>query len=106
VATHDPAKVLTDLAVSLGLGGDCLADVAVLRAEPDLFGLVASDPTVSRLVDRLGRVRSAIAATHCANAVFRVGAGCRPGIVADISHSFSGLLGSQTVLLISDELIR
>ena len=28
LATHDPAKVLTDLAVSLALGGDCLADVA------------------------------------------------------------------------------
>lgn len=53
-ATHDPAKVLTDLAVGLALGGDCLADVGLLRAEPDLFGQVASDPTVSRAVDRLG----------------------------------------------------
>jgi hypothetical protein len=33
-AVHDPAKVLLDLAVALGLGGDCLADVALLRAEP------------------------------------------------------------------------
>jgi hypothetical protein len=53
LATHDPAKVLADLAVSLALGGDCLADVAVLRAEPELFGLVASDPTVSRAINRL-----------------------------------------------------
>ncbi|MCK9921373.1 IS1380 family transposase [Frankia sp. AgPm24] len=52
-ATHDPAKVLLDLAVSLALGGDCLADIALLRAEPELFGLVASDPTVSRALDRL-----------------------------------------------------
>lgn len=52
-AVHDPGKVLLDLAVSLALGGDCLADVAVLRAQPALFGPVASDPTVSRLVDRL-----------------------------------------------------
>ncbi len=35
------------------MGGDCLADVAVLRAEPGVFGPVASDPTVSRLVDIL-----------------------------------------------------
>ena len=33
-AVHDPAKVLLDLAVSLALGGDCLADIAVLREQP------------------------------------------------------------------------
>jgi len=49
-AVHDPGKVLVDLAVAVALGGDCLADVAVVRAQPDLFGDVASDPTVSRLV--------------------------------------------------------
>lgn len=50
---HDPAKVVLDLAVTLALGGDCLADVAVLRAEPSVYGPVASDPTVSRVIDRL-----------------------------------------------------
>src|SRR6202167_3818327 len=52
-AVHDPGKIITDLAVALALGGDCLADIAVLRAEPGLHGLVASDPVVSRLVTRL-----------------------------------------------------
>ena len=52
-AVHDPAKVLLDLAVGLALGGDCLADVAILRAEPGVYGRVASDPTVSRTVDVL-----------------------------------------------------
>ena len=52
-AVHDPAKVVTDLAVSLGLGGDCLADIAVLRGQPELYGRVASDPTVSRTIDAL-----------------------------------------------------
>jgi hypothetical protein len=52
-AVHDPAKVLTDLAVTLAVGGDCLADVALLRAEPGVYGPVASDPTVSRVIDRL-----------------------------------------------------
>jgi hypothetical protein len=47
-AVHDPAKVVSDLAVTLAVGGDSLADVAVLRAEPGLYGRVASDPTVSR----------------------------------------------------------
>jgi hypothetical protein len=37
----------------LALVGDCLADVALLRAEPALFGPVASDPVVSRLIARL-----------------------------------------------------
>jgi len=41
---HDPAKVLLDLAVTLALGGDCLADVAVLRAEPGVYSVVASHP--------------------------------------------------------------
>jgi hypothetical protein len=39
--------------VTLALGGDCLADIAMLRAEPGLFGPVASDPVVSRLVSGL-----------------------------------------------------
>ncbi|HEY6422260.1 MAG TPA: IS1380 family transposase [Pseudonocardiaceae bacterium] len=53
LAVHDPAKVVLDLAVTLALGGDCLADVAVLRGEPGLYGLVASDPTVSRTIAAL-----------------------------------------------------
>jgi hypothetical protein len=52
-AVHSPGKIITDLAVTLALGGDCLADVAMLRAQPELFGPVASDPVVSRLVTRL-----------------------------------------------------
>jgi hypothetical protein len=52
-ARHDPGKVLLDLAVSLAVGGDCLADLAQLRAAPEVFGPVASDPTVSRLIDTL-----------------------------------------------------
>jgi hypothetical protein len=52
-SVHGPGKIITDLAVTLALGGDCLADVAMLRAQPELFGPVASDPVVSRLVTRL-----------------------------------------------------
>jgi hypothetical protein len=48
-AVHDPGKILLDVALAVALGGDCLADVGVLRAEPAVFGQVASDPTVSRL---------------------------------------------------------
>ena len=54
LAIHDPGKILCDLAVSLATGGDCLSDLAELRAEPGIYGPVASDPTVSRLVGLLG----------------------------------------------------
>lgn len=54
-SVHDPGKTMLDLAVTLALGGDCLADVAVLRAQPEVFGAVASDPTVSRLIDTFAR---------------------------------------------------
>jgi hypothetical protein len=62
LAVHDPAKVLLDLALGLAVGGDCLADVAVLRAEPRVFGPVASDPTVSRTIDRLAQDATAVLA--------------------------------------------
>jgi hypothetical protein len=52
-AVHDPGKILTDLVMTLALGGDCLADAAVLRAQPGLHGPVASDPVISRLVTGL-----------------------------------------------------
>ena len=72
MAVHDPAKVLLDLAVALGLGGDCLADIAVLRAEPGVFGLVASDPTVSRTIDALAKdAPAALAAIRAARAAAR-----------------------------------
>lgn len=62
LAVHDPAKIVCDLAVALGLGGDCLADVALLRAEPGVYGRVASDPTVSRTIDALAADASAVLA--------------------------------------------
>ena len=52
-AVHDPGKIVADLAAAVALGGDCLADIAVLRAQPELAGPVASDPVVSRLVTAL-----------------------------------------------------
>lgn len=71
-AVHDPGKVIADLAVTLALGGDCLADIAMLRAHPELFGPLASDPTVSRLIDRLAADPArALAAIRAARATAR-----------------------------------
>jgi hypothetical protein len=50
---HDPGRVACDLAVMLCDGGDCLADLGVLRDQDVLFGPVASDATAWRLVDAL-----------------------------------------------------
>jgi hypothetical protein len=52
-AVHDPGKIISDLAMTIALGGDCLADAAVLRAQPELTGPVASDPVISRLITAL-----------------------------------------------------
>ena len=46
LAVHDPAKVVLDLAVAVALGGDALADAAVIRSEPGVYGPVASEATI------------------------------------------------------------
>jgi Transposase DDE domain group 1 len=75
LARHDPGKVLLDLAVSLAIGGDCLADLAQLRAAPEVFGPVASDPTVSRLIDALAAdAPAALTAIAAARAATRAAA--------------------------------
>ncbi|MBA3524835.1 MAG: IS1380 family transposase [Geodermatophilaceae bacterium] len=91
-ARHDPGKIVLDLAVSLALGGDCLADVGQLRAQPGVFGPVASDPTVSRLIARLAAdAPAALAAIDRARAAARSRAWAlageqAPGHARDAEH--------------------
>jgi len=67
---HDPGKICTDLA--LALGGDCLADAALLRNQSDLYGPVASDPTVSRTLTALAaEPHQAVAAIRTTRATAR-----------------------------------
>jgi hypothetical protein len=71
-AVHDPGKIVADLAAAVALGGDCLADIAVLREQPQLAGPVASDPVVSRLVAGLaGDLPRALKAVRGARAAAR-----------------------------------
>ena len=71
-SVHDPGKTVLDLAVAIALGGDCLAHAAVVRAQSELFGTVASDPTISRLIEALGAdSAAAIAAIRVARAAAR-----------------------------------
>jgi hypothetical protein len=72
LAVHDPGKIVLDLAVAVALGGDCLADIGLARVEPGVFGLVASDPTVSRLITALAEdPRKAVTAIRAARAAAR-----------------------------------
>jgi hypothetical protein len=80
LAIHDPGKVVLDLALTLALGGDCLADIALLRAEPGVYGLVASDPTVSRTIDVLAAdAPAALKAIGSARAAARAQVWCLAG---------------------------
>jgi Transposase DDE domain group 1 len=80
LASHDPGKIVCDLAIALAVGGDCLADVGVLRAEPEVFGAVASDPTVSRLITGLAAdAPKALAAIASARAAARTAAWAAAG---------------------------
>ncbi len=80
LAVHDPAKIVRDLAITLAVGGDCLAGIALLRVEPGLFGRVASDPTVSGAVDALSAdAPRALAAISAARAQARARVWARAG---------------------------
>src|SRR6516225_6970864 len=85
---HDPGRVLRDLAVMLGDGGDCLSDLRAVRDQEPLFGPVASDSTAFRLIDRIAEEPGLLAAVRTARARARERAwelGVRPErIVIDI----------------------
>jgi hypothetical protein len=49
---HFPGRVLADLAVVIADGGDALAHLATLRDQQKLLGVVASDATAWRCVER------------------------------------------------------
>lgn len=77
--THDPGIVLTHLAVAMADGADCLADMASLREQSELFGPVASIATAWRAVEatsvfELRAIPDAIAAARA-----KVWAACPPG---------------------------
>jgi Transposase DDE domain group 1 len=48
---HDRGRVLADTAVTIADGGRVMSDLAVLRDQGELFGPVASDPTLWRTLD-------------------------------------------------------
>ena len=69
LAGHDPGRVLTDLAVMIASGGECISDLAVLRHQPRLFGRVASTATAWRVLERVDDI--GLAALRAARAAAR-----------------------------------
>src|SRR4051812_36653544 len=95
--THDPGRVIRDLAVMLADGGDCLSDLRAVRDQQSLFGSVASDTTAFRLIDRIAGDPQLLEALRGARAHARTRAwdlGARPErIVIDVDAT---LIGAHT----------
>jgi len=91
---HDPGRVMRDLAVMLADGGDCLSDLRVVRDQQPLFGVVASDTTAFRLIDRVATEPGLLDALRAARAKARERAwelGARPAeIVIDVDATLIG----------------
>jgi hypothetical protein len=51
---HDPGITLAQMVVALADGAECLSDLEAFRGQPQLFGPVASRPSVQRAFDALG----------------------------------------------------
>ncbi|MDQ2896923.1 MAG: IS1380 family transposase [Actinomycetota bacterium] len=63
-SSHDPGRVICDLALMAADGGRCVSDLAVLQGQPALFGEVASVSTARRVLlsigeEELERIRQA-----------------------------------------------
>lgn len=86
-AIHDPGRVVLQLAYALALGGDCLADIGMLRDATAILGPVPSDPTVSRVIDDLAAggpdVLAALAGAHAAARARVHAAGGGPGTATE-----------------------
>jgi len=72
------------------MGGDCLADITVLRAEPGVYGRVAPDATVSRTIDALAAdAPAALKTINTARAAARRRAWALPGSTHAPDHGTS-----------------
>ena len=76
--THDPGVVLTHLAVAIADGADCLADIAALKEQEELFGPVASVATAWRAVHATASVELGAIPVAMASARARVWAAAPP----------------------------
>jgi hypothetical protein len=90
---HFPGQVLADLAVAVADGARSIADLAGLRDQPELFGLVASPATAWRALDRvsgqhLRRLREGRAAARAV--AWAAGAG--PDLAGELHLDFDATI--------------
>ena len=93
-AAHLPGRVLADLAVVIADGGDALSHLATLRDQEKLFGVVASDATAWRCVERvdqahLQRLRAVRAAARERAWAAGAGPALSAGLVIDIDATIT-----------------
>jgi hypothetical protein len=88
-SAHDPGVVLRDLAVAIADGGDHVSDLGVLRGQQPLFGAVASETTVHRVLKSIDAgLLEAIRATRAKALAKAWDAGARPEeLILDIDAS-------------------
>ena len=90
---HGPGRVLTDLAVAVADGADCVSGISVLYDRQDLFGPVASMPTTWRALDRVGPDH--LGAVRAARARARKqawGAGAGPDLTGELHLDFDATI--------------
>lgn len=68
---HDPGRVISDLAVMLADGGECVCDLGAVREQGALFGEVASDSTAFRTIDRIAHTPGMLDGLRSAHAQAR-----------------------------------
>lgn len=86
---HDRGRLLGQVAVMLAAGGRCVADMAALRDQPDVFGEVASAPTIWRTFDTIDdRVLTTLRAARATARAAAWAAGAAPDeVVLDVDAS-------------------
>nr|WP_246486380.1 IS1380 family transposase [Kribbella qitaiheensis] len=90
---HAPGQVLVDVAVSIADGGDALRHLRTLRDQPRLFGLVASDPTAWRVINKVDTARLDTLRAARAKARERAwAAGAGPDLTKDLWLHFDATL--------------
>lgn len=73
---HDLGRALVHMAIAVADGGDCLSDLSTVRSQPDVFGAVASDPTMWRIIESMHAGSFDAIDTARAHARERVWAAC------------------------------
>jgi hypothetical protein len=88
---HDAGRTLAQMVLALADGATCLSDLAAVRAQPAMFGTVASEATVWRTFDHVGSVElRAIAAARAAARATAWAAGAGPAgdeVIIDVDST-------------------